>query len=678
MLKIPKRPVTKFTLTEGKQRFIRIYKLLLLAGFICLAKYAWIQLVNGDEMKNHALDNSTTKVTIQHPRGKILDRSGNELAVSIMTGSLYCDPLLMFDSKDDEGEENRSCDVRKFTARVLASRLGIKEEVLLKKMSNDGSRFEWLKRKLDPSEEREIAQLIKEYKIPGLNFIKESKRYYPKQNTAAQVLGFVGTDDEGQSGLEYMLDGVLKGRKSQQLRTYDAHDKRIYDENVKDSVEAKLPSVYLTLDSHMQYVLEQAIDDAVIGYKAAGAAAIIMDPYTGEILSMVSRPTFDPNNFLDYDKKTWINKGVSMSYEPGSVFKPIVGCIGMNNGVVGPDTQFYDGGRIRVADRVFQNWDGQGGGYITFTDVIKNSVNTGMIELGKRIGKKNMVNGAKDFGFGALTEIDMPGEASGVLYDKDMYDPDLATFSIGQGIGVTPLQMVRAICAIANGGELVKPYIIKKIVDHDGVTIHTGKKEVLRNVITEDVSLKMRQMMEKVVSEGGGKRAAIKGYRIAGKTGTAEKNADQGGYAKGQYIASFVGFVPADKPKYAMLVLVDTPKGHNFYGSQVAAPIFRDVLQQILVLKGIQPEIYDKNSGLDNIYVGQAAGSTEHTVTFVKLPNGNLKLPDLKGLNVQPTIEAVTSAGLKLRPHGSGRVVRQSPAPGVELKPGSVIEVWFE
>ena len=444
--------------------------------------------------------------------------------------------------------------------------------------------------------------------------------------------------------------------------------------------QEQLPTVYLTLDSKMQYVLEDAMDDAIARTHAKGAAAIIMDPYTGEILGMASRPTFDPNNFNKYSQESWNNKAVSMIYEPGSVFKPIVGCMGLTEGIISPNTIFNDAGSIRIADRIIHNWDGEGLGYVPFSTIIKFSINTGMVQLGMSLGADRLISYAKKFGFGAPTGIDLPGEEHGILYNpKMMYEPDVATMAIGQGIAVTPIQVLRAICAIANGGELLKPYIIKKIVAPDGSVIQEGQKQVVRNVITPEVASQMRAMMEKVVSEGGGKTAAIKGYRIAGKTGTAEKLAEEGGYAAGKYIASFVGFVPADKPKYAMLVMLDTPQG-AFYGSQVSAPIFRDTLQQILVAKGIQPTNREGLPSFDmmNTTDDKAKEKPKTIPQILLMPNGKIKLPDFKGIDMRYTAELLQQGRLRLKPYGSGIAYQQKPAPGTEVVEGTTVEVWFK
>lgn len=322
-------------------------------------------------------------------------------------------------------------------------------------------------------------------------------------------------------------------------------------------------------------------------------------------------------------------------------------------------------------------------GLVPFQDVIKFSINTGMVQLGMQLGAQRMIDYSKKFGFGSVTGVELPGEEEGILYNPDhMYQPDIATMSIGQGIAVTPLQMLRAICAIANGGELLQPYIIDKIVMPDGRVLRQGQKKVVRWVMSEEVAAQMRGMMEQVVAAGGGKAAGIKGYRIAGKTGTAEKLAETGGYAAGKYIASFVGFVPADKPQYAMLIMLDTPQG-AFYGSQISAPVFRDTLQQILVAKGIQPS---SSEGLPSFeqHVQNNPAVNSIVPPPVKMPqmeilaDGKIKLPDFSGLDMRQTAELIQQGRLVLVPHGSGRARKQSQPPGTVVAEGTKLEIWFE
>lgn len=675
--------MSRFTLYDGRKRF-SIVCLLLTCVFAGVAlRLAWLQIVRAGDLSQMSQSQLTADLVQKHPRGRIVDRDGEELAVSIMTGSLYVDPEGMVDSPESAKQKPQR-DVRRISADLLAPALHMDADGLYKTFAG-GGRFVWLKRTMEPKEVEQVRKLIKDNKLPGLHFLEESKRYYTKKRTAAQILGFIGTDDVGLSGIEYQLNDVLKGKDTKYSLMVDAAGQQILGSLLNDDAQAvkkpkeQLPTVYLTLDSKMQYVLEDAMDDAISRTKAKGAAAIIMDPYTGEILGMASRPTFDPNNFGKYNPDTWSNKAISMIYEPGSVFKPIVGCMGLTEGIITPDTIFQDDGSIRIADRVIHNWDGEGLGPVPFATIIKFSINTGMVQLGMQLGADRLISYAKKFGFGSPTGIDLPGEEYGILYDpKMMYEPDVATMAIGQGVAVTPIQVLRAICAIANGGELLQPYIVKKVVAPDGTVLSEGQKHVVRNVITPQVARQMRDMMEKVVSEGGGKPAAIKGYRIAGKTGTAEKLAEGGGYAAGKYIASFVGFVPADKPMYAMLVMLDTPQG-AFYGSQVSAPIFRDTLQQILVAKGIQPA---SSEGLPSFEEMNAVGAKENAkqkpVPQVQLlPDGKIKLPDFNGIDMRLAAELLQQGRLRMKPYGSGHAYQQRPAPGTEVDEGATVEIWF-
>lgn len=669
----------KSPMRQGRYRCLMLFALLGLVLLAVVLRLGWLQLVQAERLGKLAEQQVSADIRKHSPRGRIVDRDGEELAVSIMTGSLYADPEMMRDGAEVRAKKGQR-DVRRLSADIMAPVLNMRADELYELFSPPG-RFVWIKRTIDPKEEAKLHALIKEHSLPGLYFLDESKRYYTKKRAAAQVLGFVGTDDVGLSGIELELDSILRGAETRRSTMFDAIGKEIVDSGQNGLHDQyKLSTVYLTIDSKMQYVLEDAMDDAIRRTKAKGAAAIIMDPYTGEILGMASRPTFDPNFFGRYPAINWNNKAISTIYEPGSVFKPLVGCMGLTEGVISPDTIIQDNGSIKIADRVIHNWDGEGLGPIPFSTVIKYSVNTGMVQLGMELGAERLTRYAKKFGLGEQTGIELPGEESGILYDpKQMYKPDIATMAIGQGIAVTPLQMLRAICAIANGGELLQPYIVKKIVASNGEVIREGEKRVVRSVFTEQVAAQMREMMEKVVSEGGGKAASIKGYRIAGKTGTAEKLAEGGGYAAGQYMASFVGFVPSERPRYAMLVMLDTPQG-AFYGSQVSAPIFRDTLQQILVAKGIQPESSQGLPSFEEMHaVNSKASAKKQALPVVAVQaDGKIKLPDFKGVDMRYTAELLEQGGLRLKPYGSGKAFQQKPVSGSVVEKGATVEVWFK
>lgn len=665
-----------FDLASGKKRAGIIYLLPVCIACLVVVRLFWIQIVRGEAMAQEAHEQIAGQSTEVSPRGSILDRNGEDLAVSIISKSLYVNPKEMDDNPDywPKGKVPQR-DPRKVAADLLSPVLNIKADELYAEFSSPDRQFVWVKRTLDPAVTDEVKAILKENKINGFHFQEESKRYYTKNTLAAQVLGFVGTDDKGLEGIEASKDSIIKGKSSKRWNFFDARGNLMGESGLNEVQAPKMNSVYLTIDSKMQFILEKSLDEAIAKTHAAGAAAILMDPHTGEILGMASRPTFDPNDFGKYPSTSWTNRAVTMIYEPGSVFKPIVGCAGLMEGVITPTTPFDDLGTLDIGGRIVKNWDGSGLGAITYTDVIKFSVNTGMAHLGLKLGGERMTEYAKKFGFGSVTGSDVPGEQAGILYDpKEMIPSDEASMSIGQGIAVTPLQMLRAICVIANGGELLKPYVVDKVVAPDGQVIEQGHKQVERRVITEEVASQMRTMMEKVVSEGGGKTAQIKGYKIAGKTGTAEKLAEGGGYAAGLYIASFVGFVPSDKPEYAMLIMIDSPQG-AFYGSQVSAPIFRDTLQQILVAKGIQPSDF---SGLPSVEIVKENIHNDNELPQITLmDDGRVKVPNLGGLNMRQVAAVLEQGHLAFIPHGRGKAVRQSPGTGTILNQDDVIEVWF-
>lgn len=661
-----------YTLSEAKHRFRGLVFLIMAVMGCVLLRLAYLQIYRGAEYNRDAQRQVAYSDKQGNPRGHILDRNGDELAVSIMCESLYIDPsqILKLEQKS-AGDGN----LVQFTAELLAPVLGMQEEDIIRKIE-DGDSFVWIKRTMSPQESRAVRNLIRKYKLEGLHFIPESRRYYTKQRMAAQVLGFVGMDDKGGSGLEHTLDRELRGAISERRVYYDARGGELIGDlnNIRDTV----PTVYLTLDMKMQSTLERAIDEAVASTKAVGAAGIIMDPFTGEILAMVSRPTFDPNEYYKYKDTDWQNKCIGFNYEPGSVFKPIVGCAALERRIVTPNTKMMDNGIFKDKDNEINigNWDNKGKGEVTFSDVIKYSINTCMAQIGLKLGENNLVGFADAFGFGKTTGIELDGEESGILHDpRNMYKADMAVMSLGQGIAVTPLQMLRATCAIANGGELLKPYIVKKIVAPNGEITREGKREVVARPISKEVAYEMRKMMEQVVAEGGGKAAAIKGYRIAGKTGTAQKLTKKGNYEGAKHIASFVGFVPANNPVYAMIVMLDEPQGKDFYyGGQVASPVFRNTLQQILAAKGIQPQTGEGLLGFENL----TKKKVERKLPKLIIENdGRLRVPNFKGVDMRGCAEAMKGK-LKLEPHGSGLAYKQSPAPGTLVPEEEIVEIWFK
>lgn len=625
-----------------------------------IGRIAWVQLVQGRELTEKARLQLQENKLLQSPRGTIYDRGGRALAISSLCKSLYVNPQ----------EFNQDPVV---AANLLAPILGMKPETVRERLMAAGS-FVWLKRTLEPEVTAKVVALIKEHHIRGLDFIAESKRYYPNDSLAAQVLGFVGTDDVGLSGIEMALDKTIKGELTRQSVDTDSYGIPILRSSVSFSPVKQGKSVYLTIDSTIQFIVEQSLDKVMARTKAKSATVIVMNPRTGEILAMASRPTFDPNRFYRYSEREWKNQAISIIYEPGSTFKAVVAAAALQEKVVRPDEMFVDTGHVTVSGRRIQNWSGESYGRISFVDIIKNSINTGFVQVGLRLGAARLNEYARAFGFGQPTGIELPGEERGLLFDtKNMRDSDIATMAIGQSVAVTPLQLLTAVSAIANDGVLLKPHIIKEIFNADGTPALVNTPERVRQVISPETAKTLTGLMEKVVSEGGGKRAAVKGYHFAGKTGTAQKlNARRGGYAAGQYIASFIGFGPVEDPQVAALVVINDPSG-DYYGGEIAAPVFSEIMTQVMRYLTIRPQ-----PGSTPAISAPPAVSASPVPPPRPPVAGKAVVPSVIGRSMREAGEALSSAGLTFVPVGSGVAVRQSVPVNTVVNPGTEVTVYFE
>ena len=390
---------------------------------------------------------------------------------------------------------------------------------------------------------------------------------------------------------------------------------------------------------------------------------------------MANRPTYNPNQFYKYGDNEWKNRAVAYNYEPGSTFKSIIAAAALQEGKAYPEEVFVDKGYVEVSGRRIQNWSGDAYGNVSFTDIIKESINTGFVQIGMRLGAYKMTEYAKAFGFGKATGIELPGEEEGLLFEpKDMRDSDIATMAIGQSIAVTPLQLVRAVGAIANGGVLLKPHIIKAIRDVDGSLDREVPTEPLRQVISPESASTLAGMMEKVVSEGGGMKAAVKGYHFAGKTGTAEKLKDSGsGYSAGRYIASFVGFGPVEDPEVVILVVLDDPDG-VYYGGQIAAPVAGDILGKIMRYLNIRPHIVNEPLAP----TAQQSSQAPAVKATAEAPPGKAVVPNVLGMSMREAGETLTKVGLAIVPTGTGKAVWQSTPMNTIVTPGTEVIVYFE
>lgn len=654
----------------GLDKRVGLFILALLFGLIViLGRLAYVQLIQGGKLAEKARGQLKESRALQSPRGTIYDRNGRELAISNVTKSLYVNPR----------ELNKDVDQ---LAALLAGPLETSVAEVREKLASEAY-FIWMKRMLEPAASQQIAALIKEQDIQGLGFVEESKRYYPNDMLAAQILGFVGMDDVGLSGLEMALDGVIKGQLAQTLVDTDNRGIPIFRSAATFLPQKQVKNVTLTIDSTIQFIVEQSLDGVMARHRPQGATIIVMNPRTGEILAMANRPTYNPNQFYRCGAKEWKNRAIGNIYEPGSTFKSITAAAALQEGVVRPDEWFYDAGTIMVGERRIKNWsaDGEGYGRVTFTDITKYSINTGFVDVGLRVGGQRLNQYVRAFGFGKPTGIELPGEEEGILFaDEGLTKSDTASMSIGQGVAVTPLQLLTALCAIANDGMLLTPHIVKEIRGLDGNIYSKPAETSVRQPITAATARQLCGMLEKVVSEGGGKRAAVPGYRFAGKTGTAEKlREDGGGYLSGRYIASFVGFGPVDNVQLAAIVVIDDPQG-VYYGGEIAAPVFGEIMAKIVRYLNIPPQtkLTYPVPGVNGGAKTPVAERVAVPALSGPIPPGKVIVPSVWGKSIREAGEVLGKAGLGLVPEGSGVAVRQSPAANTLADVGAEVSVVFE
>ena len=646
---------------------VQMTVLLVLVGFfVVLCRYGWVQIVKGAEMAERVRLQSGEERLLQSPRGRILDANGKELAVSMMTKSLFVDPSHV---KDAEA-----------LAADLAPIVQLPVEEILEDIDQGGG-FVWVKRRMEPEQSDAVKQLMREKSYGDcLGFRDEAKRYYPNDVLAANVLGFVGTDDKGLDGIEQQFDAVIKGVAEESFVLTDMKSRPILDSLFRHDTYTgeRCKTVTLTIDSSIQFIVEQELDRAMAMNAPQHATAIVMDPKTGNILALAMRPSYNPNEFGKYGSDTWKNLAVSSIYEPGSTFKSVVAGAALEEKIVTPNQLFVDPGYVMVSGRRIQNWNGESFGTVTFTDVVKNSLNTGFALVGLDLGAQRLTKYAKLFGFGSPTGVELPAEESGILFEpEDMRDSDMATMAIGQSIAVTPLQLVTAMAAIANDGVLLKPHIVKSIENADGSLYLETKRDEVRRVLQSATAKTLVGLLEQVVASGGGQKAQVKGYRIGGKTGTAQKIRPNGaGYMDGHYIASFCGFAPVDDPRIVVLVILDDPAGGNFYGGQIAAPVAGSIFAQIFRYMHIEPSS-DPFLEMDEKRAQKPQLPKKQPQMPKNVPSGKVVVPDLEGMTIREAAEKLAEIGVTLEAEGSGRATYQSAPPYSVVDPGAVVTVVF-
>ncbi len=694
-----------------RKRIAALFFLFTVGFCLLFGRIFWVQFVRGAELSAKATQNRMRDVPVESKRGVIYDRNGHELAISISTDSVYAIPAEVCKSKRQEE-----------IARKLAPVLDMDEDKLFQRITR-GSSFEWIKRQIDPAAAKQIRAL----QLPGIDLTEESRRFYPKGSLASHILGISGTDNTGLEGIDNYYNKTVGGTKGRIIIEHDATGADIPEAMHKFIPPVDGANLILTLDETIQYVTERELDKAFKERQAARAAAIVMDPNTGEILAMASRPTFDPNQFGKSPAKNRRNFAINDAFEPGSTMKITTAAMALEESVVNDQSRFFCPGYVKVGKESISCAAGKSHGSQTFAQIVENSCNVGFVKVGLDLGMDKYYQYLTAFGFGRTTGIDLPGEARGILVPKSRAKQiDLATMAMGQANAITPIQLVTAVSAVANEGKLMKPHLVKEIVDAKGKVIQKYEPELVRRVISEKSARELCVILEGEVTQGTGKNAYIEGYRVGGKTGTAQKIAPGGGYLASEYVASFIGVAPSDNPRLVCLVVVDAPKGYPYYGGTVAAPAAREILQDSLRYldeplrndpnkpkQETQPDNTVVVPDLVNLPLGEALANinarglnakVEGTGNLVwqqtpkaqsKLvkgsqviiyltplskdkSDGEVTVPDLQGKSMKEVAKILADLGLHLSPEGYGISFQQSPQAGKVVTSGSTIKVKFQ
>jgi cell division protein FtsI (penicillin-binding protein 3) len=658
---------------EGLRSRTLIFAACLACAFaILLGRLTYLQIWQHDEYARLAENQHAKTVPLRPKRGPILDRNGQALAVSSRADTLYVTPVKVEDAP-------------RLAAR-LAPILGEPAREVARKLTVT-KKFAPVRRRLTP----DMARAVRELRDPSLTLVEDSLRLYPNRELAAQLVGFEGAEGKGLAGMEQAWDAHLAGVEGRAVVERDALGREVTGAPIvlKPSVAGQ--GIVLTIDATIQYLAEKEVDAAWRRTRAKSAMAVAMDPRTGEILAMAIRPTYNPNAFgtaTDEDRRA---RAVTDPFEPGSTFKVIMAASALEEGVVRPTDRIYgENGAITVANATIHDWKKYG--WLTFAEVLQNSSNVGSIKVGMMLGKERYYKYITGFGFGAPTNLGLPGESRGQLRPPAQWSGlSLATMSIGQEISVTAVQMVAAFAAVANGGRLMQPQIIRAVLDAQGREVRSFEPIAVRQVISPDTAHTLTDMMVNVVRNGTGHNAAIPGYDVAGKTGTAQKmDPATRRYSRAPGVLSFVGFVPADDPRLAMLVLLDEPKNEK-WGSEAAAPIFSAIGREALRYLNVAP----RDASPVPIVRGEMASAAPEKARGTEAPVPALDasavpagapagsddvppatvaavMPRLAGLSLRQALEALAPHGVRLEISGRGVVTSQQPAPGAPLPAGTV------
>jgi len=652
-------------MTSRRIEGLRIRTLIVAGCLACaflglIGRLAYLQVVKHEDYVRLAESQHAKAIPLKAKRGPILDRNGRALAVSSSAETLVAVPGRVDD------------------AARLASRLApvLDEPVAeIARRIESSKRLVYVKRRLPPA----VAQAVRDLHEPALGFVEENLRLYPNRELAAHVIGFEGGEGTGLAGVEQAWETRLAGREGKALVERDALGREVSwaPRILKPARPGQ--GVVLTIDATLQYIAEKEVDAAWRRTRSKAAMAVVMDPRTGEILAMAIRPTFNPNSFSSATDEERRNRAITDPFEPGSTFKVILAAAALDEGVVRPTDRIYaEQGAITVASATIHDWKKYG--WLTFAEVLQNSSNVGAIKVGLQLGKERYYKHITGFGFGVPTGVGLTGESRGQLRPPQRWSGlSLATMSIGQEISVTALQMVAAFAAVANNGRLMQPQIIRAALDAQGREIQGFEPRVIRQVIAPDTARTLTAIMTRVVADGTGRHAAISGFEVAGKTGTAQKlDPATRRYSRAPGVLSFVGFVPADDPRLAMLVMLDEPKNEK-WGSEAAAPIFaaigREALRHLQVPPRDAAPIQlvrgaagaGADAALTALGAGGALSALVRPAVFTPAPEGARLMPSVVGLSLRPAMEVLAPLGMFVEVAGRGVVVSQSPPPGAAL-----------
>jgi cell division protein FtsI (penicillin-binding protein 3) len=638
-----------------------IIMLCFLSFTIVLGRAFYLHLSTNSELKWIADKQYNARIPLSKRRGRIFDRNGAELAVSLPVPSIYVDPVKIENAPK--------------VAKELSKVLNLREKDILAKLKTP-RRFVWIKRRISYDTLKKVVAL----NLPGVDYIEESKRFYPNGELASQVLGAVGYDSQSLGGIEMKFDDVLISKKELTSHKRDARGK-LYSEPVGFGDQSDVGEVYLTIDKRIQFFTENALRRVTEEFNAKSGVAVVIDPDNGDILAMANSAHFDPNRYSKYAVENWRNRTVSDAFEPGSTFKVLVVASALEDGIVNAESVFdCERGAYRIGNNVLK--DHHPYGDLSVQDIIKYSSNIGAMKIGFELGKKNLYNTLKKFGIGVSTGVPFPGEVKGILRDYNTWQKvEHATVAFGQGLTATPLQMTAAFSAAVNGGNYFKPRLVTRTVDRSGkVSVKTS--EVATHPIKKEISETMRYMLRRVVEEGGtGVNANSEAFAIGGKTGTAQKVVPGGkGYSKNKYFASFIGFAPVDDPKVVVFVGLDEPKRAH-YGGTVAAPAVKEIIERSLNYMGVPSAkstiMYSAERNIKSYEPKVKHEERDRNHDFLKNENGKYIMPDLTGLTLREVLSTTSTSGLEVVTIGSGIAAAQSPEPGGTIKKGEKFSVKF-